>query len=340
MPDVIVVGGGPAGAMAAWAGARRGLDVLLLERGGPDRDKLCSGVIAPHTEQLLRGLAVDLDACTVGMVGTTEIRSRTGTVVHRHRPLRIVARAAFDLALRRLAERDGARVVYDQRVVAVGSDVIETVGGERHRAPVIIGAEGASGPCARFVGGPRAPCYVAMEARVPRAGPGITVLDWRAPGGYAWLFPKARSAGVGIMVAPERADVRARLARWCAELGIDAGPARGHLIPHGLRARLVRGGVLLTGDAAGAVDPLLGEGIPWALRTGRLAGEMAHAHLGRAVPLTAYEAQVRRDVGRGLRLARAAASLRLGRLDGVLELAALGWRVPALRRWLWDRMLS
>ncbi len=340
MADVIVVGGGPAGSMAAWVGARAGLDVLLLERGDPERDKLCSGVIAPHTEALLRELPVDLDACTLGIVQATEIRSRLGTVLHRHRPFRMVARSRFDLALRRAAEAAGARVLHGQRVVAVTAHGVQTMTGERHGAPVVIGAEGAGGPCARYVGGPHVPCYVAMEARVETERPAVTVLDWRAPGGYAWLFRKARSVGVGVMVPPEGADVRSVLGRWSREIGIDAASARGHLIPRALRRRLVRDGVMLTGDAAGAVDPLLGEGIPWALRTGRLAGEMANAHIRDGVPLALYEQRLRREVRRGLRFARVTAWMRLSHLDPVLELMALGWRLPGLRRWMWDRMLG
>ena len=140
--------------------------------------------------------------------------------------------------------------------------------------------------------------------------------DGTANVGFGMLLPKLRATG-----RPGREVLHGRLAELLPEL-----PAR-DLLAHHLplspgRPKPGRGRVLLAGDAASLINPLTGEGIYYALVSGRLAGEAAVT--AAADPLAAYRTGMRRTLGNHLRttdvLARAAQSPRF--IDAAIGTAA------------------
>lgn len=341
--DVIVIGGGPAGGSAALQAARLGLRTLLIERGDPQRDKLCSGVIAPHTESILRHLGLDADPSTVGWVEDTLLRFRLGAIRHRHHPYRMVSRKLFDAQIRQAAQDSGARVIHGEAVREIQEKeegALLLTGAGAYRARVIVGADGTNGVTTRFVNPkPRLP-GVAMEAKLPLDAPGSTLIDWGMGGGYRWIFRKETTMGVGVAFMPARPGIKGRLQVWSDSLGIDTRSATGHLLPFALQPRLVRGPVLLAGDAAGAVDPLMGEGIPWALLTGRMASLQAALLLREGTPLTGHEERVRQVAREGMVWTRLVYRMRRMGMEPLLELFALTFRWGRLRRAAWGRLLE
>jgi flavin-dependent dehydrogenase len=114
---------------------------------------------------------------------------------------------------------------------------------------------------------------------------GTVLLDWGpVPGSYGWVFPKGNVLTVGV-IGPRThsADLRIYYAKLVARLGLSGVTPlveTGHLT----RVRtpdspLAKGSVLLAGDAAGLLEPWTREGISFALRSGRLAGEAAAGNL-------------------------------------------------------------
>jgi geranylgeranyl reductase family protein len=307
--DVVVVGGGPAGGSAARAAARAGARVCVLERAEVPRYKTCGGGLV--------GLSVDhvgvdltplvratVDRLTMTLDGRLPVtRGRRGGA-----PLvSMVMRADLDAALLAAARAAGAEVRTGVHVTGLreltGPDGVAVVvrGGPEIQARVVVGADGTSGRCGGYVGvrGDQVDLGLEGEFEVPdelaRVWSGRMLLDWGpVPGSYGWLFPKGRVLTVGVIGARgQGAALRAYYAAFVRRLGL-AGMPRLHDSGHLTRVRaadspLRRGRVLVAGDAAGLLDPWTREGISFALRSGRLAGETAAAAArGDATALAGY----------------------------------------------------
>jgi flavin-dependent dehydrogenase len=166
--------------------------------------------------------------------------------------------------------------------------VIVEAGSEKLRARMLVGADGANGIVRRAAGfSPNTALGTAIEIELET--PPSSLDEWRATmhadfgaiaGGYGWIFPKSDhlSVGVGVFGGEKVPDLRAISARYIeSERSLSGGKEtlrRGHRIPlGGARARYHAPRVVLVGDAAGVVDPFTGEGIYYALLTGRMAAE-------------------------------------------------------------------
>jgi geranylgeranyl reductase len=298
--DVVVVGGGPAGATAAADLARGGRSVLLLDKAG--RIKPCGGAIPPRAirdfaipEHLLVARATSariispkdkqvdmpIDDGFVGMVDRCEFDEW----------LRV--RAAQNGAERRTgtfesAERDPDGVAVVQYVPG-GSR--KEAGLARVRARAIIGADGAVSAVGRqCVKGADKLKYVFAYHEIVRAPANLD--DTRcdvfyrgalSPDFYAWVFPHGATASIGTGSAKKGFALRPAVAatREAAGLaGCETIRREGAPIPMKPLRRWDNGrDVLLAGDASGVVAPASGEGIYYALLGGRLAGEAVEAFL-------------------------------------------------------------
>jgi flavin-dependent dehydrogenase len=153
-------------------------------------------------------------------------------------------------------------------------------------ASVVVGADGSAGVVGRFVGVRIARSDLGLEVELRGGGPGWgrrVHLDWGAdPGTYGWVFPKADHLTVGVIERTGNGDrTRRYLDRFVRGLGLDGLPVErssGHLTRWREPGSPVRRGrVLVAGDAAGLLEPWAREGISFALRSGRAAGEAASA---------------------------------------------------------------
>jgi len=307
--DVLVVGSGPAGSIAALVLARGGARVALVDKAAFPRDKACGDLIGPRGVQVLSDLELDVaDATQVSdmiVVGPAGNRVRLPAAAGRTYPgYGIVAhRARFDAMLQSAAVAAGAQLVEGRANAPIfehGRLTGFTVSpSTRLHADVVVGADGATSRVAEVAGlvdpdrllwGFAVRSYIDRQLEVPH------ILLWTpAPGaafpGYGWVFPAGNgrvNVGLGIGVLADRTAARRATRDFDAFLehasrvGI-LGPRTRQPVsirPLGawLKMGLVgttpaRDRVLLVGDAAGLVNPLQGEGIAQAMDSGRAAAE-------------------------------------------------------------------
>ena len=322
--DLVIVGAGPAGAATALGALADAPDlrVLLLDRADFPRDKCCGDGIAPHVLDVLRSVGVD-DA-TDGWTPLERLelsRDEQRVTGRLARPVWVIPRSVFDARLVERAVAAGA-VLRRHRVADLRRDGDRVVLDDHIEARVVVGADGAHsvvrGSVANSRGGRRA---LALRGYSPTADSrrGRQVIrygDRRQPS-YAWAFDRGdglSNVGYGEFVddhrSPDGAGVtRAVLLEQLDRLlpgSLEGGSGwRAHHLPlSGWRWTQPDGPVLLTGDAAGLVNPMTGEGIYYAVATGVLAGRAASRALAADAPAAAgaaHRAAVRGLLGRHLK---------------------------------------
>jgi geranylgeranyl reductase family protein len=295
--DVIVVGTGPAGACAAWRLAQAGLEVAVLEKAKLPRYKTCGGGIIGRG---LRGLPVDVRHVVEQDCYTAQLNVfPVGLSFTTHRPTPIVSmtmRDQFDFALLSAARSAGA-VVHEQCAVndvLLQHDAVTVVTpmGDM-QSKFVVAADGALSTVARKVGmadGRALIPALEYEVRIPQKQldrfRGVARFDFGLlPHGYAWAFPKRQHLSIGVlsMVQRER-ELKRAIKQYLDLLGCrDATQIEQHGFAIPIRPRVgpfAKNRVLLVGDAAGFADPVTGEGISFAIRSGLLAAQsLLDSHL-------------------------------------------------------------
>jgi geranylgeranyl reductase family protein len=317
--DVIVVGGGPAGAAAGLAAVRAapGARVLLLDKTAFPRDKACGDGIAPHALAELAALGVPDAARGYKPIERIRVRAPRGAqavaaaTTGEHR-IHVVPRYVFDARLVEAARDAGVEVrVARLRSLRQTPEEVQLNEGAL-RARVVVAADGANSTARRLLGlQPNPPAALAIAVRgyapAPPGPPEQAILmveqGWPA---YAWSFAigdGTANVGYGLLRARlhgGREVLHARLAALLPGQPADPATLRAHHLPFSsARPAPGRGRVLLAGDAASLINPLTGEGIYYAVASGRRAGEAAV--LAANEPSQAYTRALRSLLARHLR---------------------------------------
>jgi geranylgeranyl reductase family protein len=302
--DVIVAGAGPAGVATAVALAAR-IDpgrVLCLDKARFPRDKPCGGGLTGHAHAALAALGLQVRVPRVPCdVGRIVYRSRRREV-SLERPVDVVRRREFDADLVEQARARGIQVVAGEGVAAfqvdpaAGQVTVETTGGRRLTARVLVGADGAGSKVRKAVSADDRPPLRLFQAEVDTppalagevAGRMIYDFSLMARGlrGYLWLFPAPGGRlNVGAMhtlsLRKSGAEIEALLREGLAAYGVELpGGARGWPAwRFRAGARIAAPHLVCVGDAAG-IDALTGEGIAVGLEHGPLAAEAIARALG------------------------------------------------------------
>ena len=299
MYDVIIAGGGPAGSIAARRAARGGLDVLMLEKAVYPRSKTCGGGLSQKALDVIGGIDKELiERETFGArVFLPDYRNFSGMLGDRVAVM--TRRENLDHWLINKAEDAGAVVQDGEAVkdVLFNGDCVEVVTSEnRYRSRMIIGSDGVNSTVARRSGirtrwGDDIGRCLEAEVELGETGVEECVGDrlvefyFIEDRGYGWIFPKRDriSIGIGEFGAQAR-NLKGSFSRFVRAVSVRKNidiegritRINSYRIPAGGFPRRIHGDrVLLTGDAAGFVDPFLGEGIYYAMKSGEIAADVA-----------------------------------------------------------------
>ena len=333
--DVVVVGAGPAGSTAAYAAARNGASVLMLDRrrelGVPVQ---CGEVLS---EDILNELKIKPDPqWAIGRTNVVKIVSPSGIEIRiSERKVTgkvgyVLNRKVFDKFLAVRAAKAGADVMVGtyvdgliieygrpQGVKAWGMD-----GKLEVPAKAIIAADGVGSRVARWAGLNTTLKLDDIESGIQFQMVGVdfespSMTEFYlgskiAPGGYAWVFPKGEDmANVGLGVLGSRTErrpieyLRDFVARMpglskgkVVEINGGGDPVSGPL------KKTVKDNLLVVGDAARQVNALTGGGIDYAMRAGNIAGEVAAKAVSEGNTsekrLSEYEKRWREQMGKRL----------------------------------------
>ncbi|MCL6634776.1 MAG: geranylgeranyl reductase family protein [Peptococcaceae bacterium] len=320
--DVIVVGGGPAGAVAARKCAEAGLETVILEKEYFPRPKPCAGGVSVAATNLLD----DPVPPEVVEARCTSLRGFYGDMfleLEMDREfLVVVSREVFDLWLVSLAQAAGAELRQGEKVTSIEVDekgVTVRTPNAAYAGRLVIGADGVNSTVAKAVRKPLQRKELAFCVCSDIAG-GDLEFGWREgievhygplPMSYRWVFPKRGRLSVGfggwltcVSNIPEMFRSFLREKGFCPEQRLSGQ----HIPLGGIPRPTVGDRVILAGDAAGYADPFTGEGIRYAIASGRQAAAVAAALIHRGLPLNrqnllAYERSCHEQFGSELKTA-------------------------------------
>ncbi len=327
--DVIVVGAGPGGSTAARFCAQAGLKTLLIEKERLPRYKPCGGCLSPKTVHLL---GFDLSPVLENTIDGVAFSYcfKDSFLIQSEQPMAfLVMRDRFDHFLVKKALEKGTEILEGERVTGVKEKgdwiEVELSKGKGLRCKYLIGADGAGSVVAKSLS--------LLPGKGNRKGIGLTIeipfesavnfqrkdfhhihLDFgRFPSGFGWVFPKREGLSVGIGGMFFDAGKRNLLRCFTDFLNglsyINKGKERkvmGHPLPsfYDEGQRVSQGRVLLVGDAGSLIDPLTGEGIFYAIRSGMLAAEAILGSKENGIlPSDLYETAVRGTIFENLKWA-------------------------------------
>jgi len=308
MYDLIVIGGGPAGSCAAITCARSGARVLLLERGRFPRHKVCGEFVSAESLDLLLNLlapqparsfsdSVRIPRARIFIDGVT-----LPTPIDP--PAASISRLDLDVALWDSAGQCGVDrrpEIAVKSVSGTGPFLVKTPVGQ-FESHALINASGRwsnLNSAASDMQGSRVK-WVGLKGHFAETSPPASVDLYFFEGGYCGVQPVALTdevepSGRVNVCAMVRTDVGLALpdvfGRHSALLERSRGwkPLSTPVSTSPLLFREPqpdRDGILMVGDAAGFVDPFVGDGISLALRSGSLAGESLIPFLGGSISLT------------------------------------------------------
>ncbi|HDD36863.1 MAG TPA: NAD(P)/FAD-dependent oxidoreductase [Archaeoglobus veneficus] len=301
MYDVVVVGAGPAGSMAAKTAAENGLDVLMVEKrqeiGVPVRcaEGVSKAELAEFVEIDKKWIAAEVIGAKIYSPDGSEVilsEEQAGNEVGY-----ILERKIFDRYLARLAAKAGADVIVKTSAVDLirKDDIVKVklrkMGEEWEvESKIVIGADGVESRIGKLAGIDTTLKLSEIESCVQYLmnnidfDPNYTYFwigNEIAPGGYIWLFPKGENAanvGIGVMPAKAKRKPKEYLDNFIKqkfEYGKIVEIVAGGVPVKGEIKTAVADNVMLAGDAAHHADPITGGGIINAMKAGKYAGIVA-----------------------------------------------------------------
>lgn len=283
--DVLIIGGGPAGAMTGIGLQKRGYKTCIIDKQSFPRTKLCGGLLTQKSMDLITRHCPSLKPSDFILEKTDTIdfyygsrkvnRFQTNAVYY------LTERTIFDDLLIRYYLEQGGTIM--QNIVIKAGDIhfkenAVTVDTKKVRYKFLVGADGCNGVLCRAAGIKRHD-YLSLEGHVPRdpdKEKELRIYFGVARKGYGWYFPKKEHYCTGMGGIGAGRVIRDQATRFFRQVS-DHQPegVKGAFIPSGRRLNIHRlpKNTLLVGDAAGFADPVTGEGLYYGMLFGIQAAD-------------------------------------------------------------------
>ena len=285
--DTVIIGAGPAGMACGITMQHRGAKLCVIDRAVFPRRKTCAGLVTAKTYRLIKHLYSGRDVDSLFCATASDVKLYRGSQLLVEAPLehevRLVDRGVFDNALVDTYKKLGGKIMEGAVIIHIdyNNKRIKLSSGDTVTYHTLIFADGALSRARKLLNVSKTKMALGIEAYIP-AKPEDTdsiklYFDY-LDDGYAWAFPHGDTICVGAACRYEkRTNYRERFDSILADMGFDTDGVKyvGAFLPYGhvLPQEDLPDSILLIGDAGGFTDPISGEGLYMALRTGILAAK-------------------------------------------------------------------
>ena len=296
--DIIIIGAGPGGSVAAKVASENGYSTCILEKemlGEKGRYKACGGATAWELIE-----EINYPEEKIGrVIESLELHHVDGESYSKKGKGAVVWRSTFDKFLTDMAVDSGA--LLKEKELMINIEKVDdfykiSTDKDNYTAKYIIAADGVTSPTLKLLNWPFFKSEdliltITKEMKTTKSNIDKTLghdtvhlffgIESLVRVGYAWLFPKTERITVGWgnqinLVKNSREEFKKFLALPLVKLALNNSTMetfKPHLIPVGLRSKLYGDNVFAIGDAGGIVDPISGKGIPYAMMSGQFAIE-------------------------------------------------------------------
>ena len=290
--EVVVIGAGPAGISCAKTLQKNRISNCIIEKKQFPRNKTCGGLVSNKTTTLLKenfpNVSKRLDE--VAAEKTADVSLKNGEESSADFAVKdafyIVKRITFDNCL--LEEYKSLEgIIFENETdysIDFSTNTIVLTDGSKLKYNYLVFADGANSTAHNLFNIKRKGMGIGVEAFVPKRGKDFSkvVIDFGAVGnGYAWIFPAGDDVNIGLGSKYKKSDdYVGKLKKYLTTFGVSDEEMKdikikGAFLPYGkvVNQKKTPQNVLLIGDAAGFVDSIYGEGLYFAILSGKIAAE-------------------------------------------------------------------
>lgn len=343
--DVAIIGAGPAGSSLAYFLAKAGIKVILLDKAGFPRNKVCAGGLPIKVANIL---PYDISSIVEKEIYEVTLSYKLKKDYKRVCPkplLYMVNREKLDFFMIQQAVKSAVDFWEQQTVKTMsleGNTWTVKMADKAVTASILVGADGATSFAAKSLALKPANCFhIGLQYEVPLhlfknaecLERGI-VIDWGIfEDGYGWIFPKKETASIGVQgLIKNGKQLKIYLDDFLRHCGVSSENQNlmGHLIPHRThKTAITAKRALLIGDAAGLTDYWTGEGIFYAVQSAGIAARQIIRFLEKEISLNEYEQAIDKEI-----MPEFETSYQLSRIFN--HISPLAFRVLKKSNYQWD----
>lgn len=280
--DTVIIGAGPAGSACAITLKKLGVSCCVIDRAIFPRNKTCAGLVTAKSYKLINtlfdsklpGSLFCAESSTVRLFGKTKLIAEAPIT----NGVRLVNRRDFDNALVSRYRGLGGTFFEGESILRIDhrSNRLKLKSGKSIEYKTLIFADGALSMAHKKLNIPREKLAFGVEAYVPSDQlntDGVDLYFEYIDDGYIWVFPHGDTVCAGVAGTYDRKiNYKDILSKFLKDMGVDPGKQKyigaflpyGYVVPQGK----LPDNVMLIGDAAGFTDPISGEGLYMAMRSG------------------------------------------------------------------------